>query len=95
MIFMFSANKSSLLKCTKNTLKITFAAKRFLQESNPQLVLRSKAPRTLLLVMFCLIKFLKSLDLRGFLAIVGTLLFVFVWSLSDPVSAYFVSKMLA
>ena len=45
--------------------------------------------------MFCLIKFLKSLDLRGFLAIAGTLLFVFVWSLFDPVSAYFVCKMLA
>ena len=33
---------------------------------------RSKALGTLLLVYRCLMKFLKSLDLRGFLAIVGT-----------------------
>ena len=69
--------------------------KRPLRESNPQLELRSKAPRTLLLVMFSHIEFLKSLDLRGFLAIAGTLLFVLVWSLFDPVLAYFVCKMLA
>ena len=36
------------------------------------LSLRSKALGTLLLVYRCLMKFLKSLDLRGFLAIVGT-----------------------
>ena len=46
--------------------------KRPLRESNPQLELRSKALGTLLLVYRCLMKFLKSLDLRGFLAIVGT-----------------------
>ena len=38
----------------------------------PDLPLRSKALGTLLLVYRCLMKFLKSLDLRGFLAIVGT-----------------------
>ena len=38
----------------------------------PGLPLRSKALGTLLLVYRCLMKFLKSLDLRGFLAIVGT-----------------------
>ena len=57
--------------------------------------LRSRALSTLLLVYICHIEFLKSLDLRGFLAIVGTLLFVFIWSLFNPVLAYFVSKMLA
>ena len=36
------------------------------------LPLRSKALGTLLLVYHCLMKFLKSLDLRGILAIVGT-----------------------
>ena len=42
------------------------------RESNPQLALRSKALGTLLLVYRCLMKFLKSLYLRGLLAIVGT-----------------------
>ena len=57
--------------------------------------LRSKALGTLLLVYRCLMKFLKSLDLRGFLAIVGTWLSVLIWSRIGPVLACFVCKMLA
>lgn len=59
------------------------------------LPLRSKALGTLLLVYRCLMKFLKSLDLRGFLAIVGTWLSVLIWSQISPVSACFVCKILA
>ena len=61
----------------------------------PDPTLRSKALGTLLLVYRCLMKFLKSLDLRGFLAIVGTWLSVLIWSQISPVSACFVCKMLA
>ena len=61
----------------------------------PDPTLRSKALGTLLLIYRCLMKFLKSLDLRGFLAIVGTWLSVLIWSQISPVSACFVCKMLA
>ena len=65
------------------------------RESNPHLVLRSKALGIFLWDYLCFILSLKIPDLRAFLALVGTSLSAFILSLKAPVSGINVGILLA